>query len=99
MSDDEPSIEPAPQNEAAAAPAEALSEEKLRDFMQGYVGQVRPALLEHAKAGHPMSGFTDNYIRIQVDAPAQLDNTIVNVRLDAVTDDGEAMRATLVTEQ
>lgn len=76
-----------------------LSEEKLRDFMQGYVGQVRPALLEHAKAGHPMSGFTDNYIRIQVDAPAQLDNTIVNVRLDAVTDDGEAMRATLVTEQ
>ena len=76
-----------------------LSEDKLRDFMQGYVGQVRPALLEHAKAGHPMSGFTDNYIRIQVDAPAQLDNTIVNVRLDAVTDDGEAMRATLVTEQ
>ncbi len=76
-----------------------LSEEKLRDFMQGYVGQVRPALLEHAKAGHPMSGFTDNYIRIQVDAPTQLDNTIVNVRLDAVTDDGEAMRATLVTEQ
>ncbi|MGM9781066.1 MAG: DNA polymerase III subunit gamma/tau [Candidatus Cryptobacteroides sp.] len=31
MSDDEPSIEPVPQNEAAAAPAEALSEEKLRE--------------------------------------------------------------------
>ena len=31
MSDDEPSIEPAPQSEAAAAPAEALSEEKLRE--------------------------------------------------------------------
>lgn len=75
-----------------------LSEEKLRDFMQGFVGQVRPALLEHAKPGHPMSGFTDNYIRIQVDAPARLDNTIANVRLEAVTDDGEAMRATLVTD-
>lgn len=75
-----------------------LSEEKLRNFMQGFVGQVRPALLEHAKPGHPMSGFTDNYIRIQVDAPARLDNTIANVRLEAVTDDGEAMRATLVTD-
>ena len=31
MSDDEPSIEPVPQNEAAASPAEALSEEKLRE--------------------------------------------------------------------
>ena len=31
MPDDEPSIEPVPQNEAAAAPAEALSEEKLRE--------------------------------------------------------------------
>lgn len=31
MSDDEPSIEPVPQNEATAAPAEALSEEKLRE--------------------------------------------------------------------
>ena len=31
MSDDEPSLEPVPQNEAAAAPAEALSEEKLRE--------------------------------------------------------------------
>ena len=76
-----------------------LSEEKLRDFMQSFVGKVRPALLEHAKPGHPMSGFTDNYIRIQVDAPARLDNTIVNVRLDSVTDDGEAMHATLVPEQ
>ena len=76
-----------------------LSEEKLRDFMQSFVGKVRPALLEHAKPGHPMSGFTDNYIRIQMDAPARLDNTIVNVRLDSVTDDGEAMHATLVPEQ
>ena len=28
-----------------------------------------------------MSGFTDNYLKVSVDAPAGLDNTIVGVRL------------------
>ena len=75
-----------------------LSEDKLRDFMQGFAGTVRPALLEHPRPGHPMTGFTDNYIKIIVDAPAELDNTIVKVRLDSVTDDGEAMHATLIND-
>jgi threonylcarbamoyladenosine tRNA methylthiotransferase MtaB len=76
----------------------ALSERKLRDFSQRFIGTVRPALLEHPKAGHPMSGFTDNYLKIEVDAPASLDNTIVPVRLDRLSDDGEFVHATLVTE-
>jgi threonylcarbamoyladenosine tRNA methylthiotransferase MtaB len=76
----------------------ALSEEKLRNFSQRFIGTVRPALLEHPKAGHPMSGFTDNYLKIEVDAPACLDNKIVPVRLDRLTDDGEFIHATLVNE-
>lgn len=73
-----------------------LSEEKMRQFYTEHLGTVRPALLEHSAPGHPLSGFTDNYIRILVDAPAALDNTIVNVRLDAIDDDGEHVLATLV---
>jgi threonylcarbamoyladenosine tRNA methylthiotransferase MtaB len=74
----------------------ALSERKLRDFSQRFIGTVRPVLLEHPKAGHPMSGFTDNYLKIEVDAPASLDNTIVPVRLDRLSDDGEFIHATLI---
>lgn len=73
----------------------SLSEEKLRGFMERYTGTVRPALLEHPHPGRPMSGFTDNYIRIEVEAPASLDNTIVPVRLLNVNEDGETMRAVL----
>lgn len=72
-----------------------LSEDKLRAFMQGFAGTVRPVLLERSHPGQPMTGFTDNYIKVLVDAPADLDNHIVRVRLESVTDDGEAMLATL----
>jgi hypothetical protein len=48
-----------------------------------------------------MSGFTDNYLKVSVEAPAHLDNTIVNVRLDSLlpTEIGDChIAATLVTE-
>lgn len=66
-----------------------LSEQKLRDFSSRFVGTTRPVLLEHPKPGHPMSGFTDNYLKVSVAAPAELDNSIVNVRLLRLSDDGE----------
>lgn len=74
----------------------ALSERKLREFSQRFLGTVRPALLEHPKAGKLMSGFTDNYLKIEVDAPAELDNCIVPVRLLRLSDDGEFIHAALV---
>jgi hypothetical protein len=43
-----------------------------------------------------MSGFTDNYLKIEIDAPQELDNHIVNVRLDSISDDNEHVKATLV---
>ena len=62
-----------------------LSEEKLGDFSARFLGQTRPVLLEHPKPGHPMAGFTDNYLRVSVEnAPVELDNEIVPVRLDRV---------------
>ena len=73
-----------------------LSEEKLREFSGRFIGTVRPVLLEHTRPGHPMSGFTDNYLKVEVDAPARLDNSVVNVRLDRLSDDGSFIHATLL---
>jgi len=58
-----------------------LSERKMNEFASRFLGTTRPVLLERGKAGHPMSGFTDNYLKVSVDAPVGLDNTIVNVNL------------------
>jgi len=72
-----------------------LSDEKLRAFSERFAGTVRPALLEHSRAGQPLGGFTDNYLKVHVDAPQSFDNTIVNVRLDRLSDDGEFFFATI----
>lgn len=58
-----------------------VSDRLYRDFASPFAGTVRPVLLEHPRPGHPMGGFTDNYLRVELDAPAELDNSIVDVRL------------------
>lgn len=35
--------------------------------------------MEKPKAGAPMHGFTANYIRVEVESDAALDNKVVNV--------------------
>lgn len=74
----------------------AVSDCKLHEFSSRFLGTVRPVLLEHAPEGQPMSGFTDNYLKVLVNAPRELDNTIVNVRLDSIAKDGEHIHATLL---
>lgn len=68
----------------------ALSEQKRTDFYRVHIGQVRPVLWEHSKAGQPLQGFTDNYIRVQA-APqlAVQDNCIAPVRLGDFAEQGE----------
>ena len=58
-----------------------VSERKMEAFARQFLGTVRPVLLERGRPGEPMSGFTDNYLKVSVDAPHHLDNTIVPVRL------------------
>ncbi len=73
-----------------------ISEKKLDQFTSQFVGTVRPVLLEHSRPGKPMSGFTDNYLKVEVDAPRSLDNTIVNVRITDVLPGAESVKAQLV---
>jgi threonylcarbamoyladenosine tRNA methylthiotransferase MtaB len=62
-----------------------ISNRKLRDFAEGFIGQTRPVLMEHSRPGQPMAGFTDNYLKVRVpDATPDLDNRIVNVSLDEI---------------
>lgn len=59
----------------------ALSESKLAGFADRFLSTERPVLLEHSRGGTMMSGFTDNYLKVRVEAPASLDNNIVKVKL------------------
>ena len=79
----------------------ALSDRKLRAFMQQYAGTVRPVLFEQPQPGMPMHGFTDNYIRVEVsNAPEALVNTVAQVRLLSISpDDPDTMLGEVVAQQ
>ncbi|MDE6270457.1 MAG: tRNA (N(6)-L-threonylcarbamoyladenosine(37)-C(2))-methylthiotransferase MtaB [Muribaculaceae bacterium] len=61
-----------------------VSDKLYSAFASEFEGDVRPVLLEHPKEGHMMGGFTDNYLRVELQASPSLDNHIVPVRLGRV---------------
>ena len=73
----------------------ALSAEKHAAFARNFLGTTRPVLLEHPKKGMPMGGFTDNYLRIEAHVDPANDNTVRNMVLDTLCDDGETIKARL----
>lgn len=73
-----------------------ISAAKHAAFAKRYLGTVRPVLLERRAKGKRMSGFTDNYLRVEVDAHPLLDNTVVDVRLDSLQADGETINGTII---
>ncbi len=73
-----------------------ISERKLQDFSNRFIGQVRPALLEHPRRGKPMCGFTDNYLKVEVPSVPELSNVVVPVRLDSLINLGEEMKGEVV---
>jgi threonylcarbamoyladenosine tRNA methylthiotransferase MtaB len=70
----------------------ALSDEGASRFWRRFVGREMPVLWEQitgaSEAGFHNSGLTDNYIRVDVVAPAVLTNTITPARLVAITERG-----------
>lgn len=62
-----------------------LSNLKLGEFARDFLGTIRPVLLEHTRPGHPMAGFTDNYLKVRIPgAPLFTDNLILPVSLDSL---------------
>ena len=79
-----------------AAELGKVSAGKLAGFSGRFTGSVRPVLLEHSHANGHIGGFTDNYLRVSVDAPASADNSIVDVRLGAYLPESESMEASVL---
>ena len=74
----------------------ALSDEKTKNFYRQFIGKEAKVLMEKSKAGMPMHGFTDNYIRIETEHDDALDNCLVTVRLGDFNEDGTALKASLL---
>ena len=65
----------------------ALSDEKLHNFTSRFIGTSRPVLFEQPPKGHPMHGFTDNYLRVETTYNPALVNNIAVVSLDEIIGD------------
>lgn len=66
-----------------------VSEKKLRDFTERFVGKIRPVLAEHPRNDGSMAGFTDNYLRVNISPDPSISNTIVPVRITSIEGEGE----------
>ncbi|MEL7343116.1 MAG: hypothetical protein AAGM67_21710, partial [Bacteroidota bacterium] len=65
-----------------------LSEKKKRAFYQQYEKTIRPVLWESAEHSGKMTGFTDNYIKVQQPYQEELTNSITTVDLGTVQPSG-----------
>lgn len=74
----------------------ALSDEKTRAFYASHIGKEAVVLMEKAKPGTLMHGFTDNYVRVEMDCGREFDNCLVRVRMGAFNEDGTALCATII---
>lgn len=74
----------------------ALSDEKAKAFYARHIGQEAKVLMEKSKAGMPMHGFTENYIRVELEHDDSLDNHLVQVRMGGFNEDGTALKGELV---
>ena len=74
----------------------ALSDEKTKAFYARHIGQEAKVLMEKSKAGMPMHGFTENYIRVELEHDDSLDNHLVQVRMGEFNEDSTALKGELV---
>lgn len=66
-----------------------LSEMKRRAFYQEHLGSHRQVLFEHHKEANLLSGYTDNYIKVEIPLPQSQMNQIGMVQLLQLSTDGE----------
>lgn len=74
----------------------AVSERKLKEFTERYVGTVRPVLIEHPRHDGSMAGFTDNYLRVNIAPDPALSNTVQPVRIVSMDSGGEESEGEVV---
>lgn len=65
-----------------------LSEQKLREFYRINIGTKRQVLFESKINKTKMSGFTENYIRVETDYNREWINQIISLNLDSINENG-----------
>jgi threonylcarbamoyladenosine tRNA methylthiotransferase MtaB len=65
-----------------------LSEKKLRSFYEKHLGTHQTVLLESQKHGETMSGFTENYIKVETPFKETLINELTGVKLKLILPNG-----------
>ena len=69
-----------------------LSRLKNRTFAERHIGRVVPVLFEQGLGnGEPISGWTDNYLRVSLGQPSRayrVPSGLSEVRIDEATDEG-----------
>ena len=65
-----------------------LSDRKLQQFYQQFIGEQRLALFEKSKKPGMMNGFTDNYVKIELPLQSEMINKIQTVVLEAIGEKG-----------
>jgi len=72
-----------------------LSAKKKANFYKQYLGRYRDVLFEAHRDETKMTGFTDNYVKVEMSFQAEMINKIATVQLQNINEDGnvEAMLA------
>ncbi len=65
-----------------------LSEKKLRAFYEKNLGTSQTVLFEEPGGSGKMSGFTENYIKVETDYQKEMINQLVNVNLKSILMNG-----------
>ena len=69
-----------------------ISDQKLHDFYERFIGTTRPVLLEHSRTKGLYNGFTDNYIKVEYRGEG-CDNMIQSLSLTGWNDKHTALIA------
>ncbi|HZK03172.1 MAG TPA: tRNA (N(6)-L-threonylcarbamoyladenosine(37)-C(2))-methylthiotransferase MtaB [Bacteroidaceae bacterium] len=75
-----------------------LSEKKLEAFYSAAIGKKADVLVERSLRRTPSHGFTDNYIKVELDniCGNTFENKIIKVRLEGFNSKKDALKATMV---
>jgi len=66
----------------------SLSDRKTENFYRQNLGSVHEVLFEEQKDKKSISGFTDNYIKVQTNYDENLENHIVSIKLENILPNG-----------
>ncbi|GHU91055.1 tRNA (N(6)-L-threonylcarbamoyladenosine(37)-C(2))-methylthiotransferase MtaB [Bacteroidia bacterium] len=72
-----------------------ISGMKLLDFYRSQQGKIKQALFEHTRRGKKMHGFTENYVKVEVNYEESLINRLIPVTLGDFNADKSALKGML----